>query len=286
MSQINPIANSGSGSALTRRPNYKYWVFGALAVGIFASVVDHGSINVALPTIAGKFQTDLPTIQWVVITYALTINALLLPMGRLSDLIGRKRVFIAGTFVMVLGAAMSGMSPTLEMLFPSRILQGVGAAMTQGTGMAIITAAFPANEKGRAIGLIMTTVGVGAVTGPAIGGLVVDSFGWRAVFFLTVPVEIISVAATLFVLRGWTEVRESGDSRLDWLGATLSAGILVPLSGGSYAPAHRWPGVLGHGATHPVPGHGDLAAMDGGAGSDANEQRDGNFLFAQLQLDH
>ena len=229
MSQINPIANSGSGSALTRRPNYKYWVFGALAVGIFASVVDHGSINVALPTIAGKFQTDLPTIQWVVITYALTISALLLPMGRLSDLIGRKRVFIAGTFVMVLGAAMSGMSPTLEMLFPSRILQGVGAAMTQGTGMAIITAAFPANEKGRAIGLIMTTVGVGAVTGPAIGGLVVDSFGWRAVFFLTVPVEIISVAATLFVLRGWTEVRESGDSRFDWLGATLSAGILVAL---------------------------------------------------------
>lgn len=222
-------SNLGSGTSLTRSHNYKYWVFGALAIGTFASVVDHGSVNVALPTIAGKFQTDLPTIQWVVITYALTISALLLPMGRLSDLIGRKKVYIAGTLVLALGAALSGLSPTLEMLFPSRVLQGVGAAMTQGTGMAIITAAFPANEKGRAIGLIMTMVGVGAVTGPAIGGLVVDSFGWRAVFFLTIPVEVIGVAATLFVMRGWTEVRETGDNRFDWLGATLSAGILVAL---------------------------------------------------------
>jgi EmrB/QacA subfamily drug resistance transporter len=222
-------SNAGSGTSLTRSPNYKYWVFGALAIGTFASVVDHGSVNVALPTIANKFQTDLPTIQWVVITYALTISALLLPMGRLSDLIGRKKVYIAGTLVLALGAALSGFSPTLEMLFPSRVLQGVGAAMTQGTGMAIITSAFPANEKGRAIGLIMTMVGVGAVAGPAIGGLVVDSFGWRAVFFLTMPVEIIGVAVTLFVMRGWTEVREVGNARFDWLGATLSAGILVAL---------------------------------------------------------
>ena len=229
MSSISPGAVPDNAHPLTRSPNYKYWVFGALAIGTFASVVDHGSVNIALPTIATKFQTDLPTIQWVVITYALTISALLLPMGRLADLIGRKEVYIAGTLVMALGAVLSGLSPTLEILFPSRILQGVGAAMTQGTGMAIITAAFPANEKGRAIGLIMTMVGVGAVAGPAIGGIVVDALGWRAVFFLMLPVELIGVAATLFVMRGWTEVRESGNARFDWLGATLSAGILIAL---------------------------------------------------------
>ncbi len=229
MSSINSGSNAGSGTSLTRSGNYKYWVFGALAIGTFASVVDHGSANVALPTIARHFQTDLPTIQWVVITYALTISALLLPMGRLSDLIGRKKVYIAGTLVLALGAAMSGLSPTLELLFPSRFLQGIGAAMTQGTGMAIITAAFPANEKGRAIGLIMTMVGVGAVAGPAVGGVVVDAFGWRAVFFLTLPLDLIGAAATLWVLRGWPEVRETGDTRFDWLGAALSAGILVVL---------------------------------------------------------
>ncbi|MEC8959044.1 MAG: MFS transporter, partial [Chloroflexota bacterium] len=150
---------------MTQRPNFKYWVFGALAIGIFTSVVDHGSVNVALPTIAGEFKTDLPTIQWVVIIYALTIASLLLPMGRLSDLVGRKKIYIIGTVVLAAGAILSGLSPSLEMMFPSRVLQGVGAAMTQGTGMAIITAVFPSNEKGRAIGMFMTMVGVGAIAG-------------------------------------------------------------------------------------------------------------------------
>ena len=192
---------------LSQSPNFKYWVFGALAIGIFTSVVDHGSVNVALPTIADEFKTDLPTIQWVVIIYALTIAALLLPMGRLADLVGRKKVYIAGTVVMAIGAVLSGLAPSLEVIFPARALQGVGAAMTQGTGMAIITAAFPANEKGRAIGLFMTMVGVGAVAGPAIGGLAVDAFGWRVVFFLSLPLEAVCLVATSWVLRGWSEVR-------------------------------------------------------------------------------
>ena len=94
---------------LTQRPNFKYWVFGALAIGIFTSVVDHGSVNIALPTIASEFKTDLPTIQWVVIIYALTIASLLLPMGRLSDLAGRKKVYIVGTVVLAAGAISSGL---------------------------------------------------------------------------------------------------------------------------------------------------------------------------------
>ena len=214
---------------LSQSPNFKYWVFGALAIGIFTSVVDHGSVNVALPTIADEFKTDLPTIQWVVIIYALTIAALLLPMGRLADLVGRKKVYIAGTVVMAIGAVLSGLAPSLEVIFPARALQGVGAAMTQGTGMAIITAAFPANEKGRAIGLFMTMVGVGAVAGPAIGGLAVDAFGWRVVFFLSLPLEAVCLVATAWVLRGWSEEREAGNARFDWLGAALSTGFLVVL---------------------------------------------------------
>ena len=225
----NPTANPGSGNSLAKSPKYKYWVFGALAIGIFASVVDHGSVNIALPTIAANFQTDLPTIQWVVIIYALTIAALLLPMGRLSDIIGRKRVYVVGMVVMAIGAVLAGISPTLDMLFPARILQGVGAAMTQGTGMAIITSTFPPNEKGRAIGLYMTMVGVGAIAGPAIGGIVVDTFGWRVVFFLTMPLVVIGMAATAWVLRGTPELKETRGARFDWLGAALSTGILVTL---------------------------------------------------------
>ena len=214
---------------MTRSNRYKYLVFGALGIATFLSAIDPGSVNIAIPTVAGEFQTDLSTIQWLVIAYALAVCSLLLPMGRLSDLIGRKKVYIAGMVVLGCGALAAGLSPNLEVLFSSRVVQGVGAAMTQGTSMAIITSVFPINERGKAIGLIMITVGVGNVVGPAAGGLAVALFGWRAVFLFTVPLVIFGIVAALVVMRGFTEVRDTAESRFDWLGATLSGAILIVL---------------------------------------------------------
>ena len=207
----------------------KYLVFGALAIGLFASVVDHGSVIVALPSIAEYMRIELQSVQWVVIGFALTISALLLPMGRLADMIGQKRVYILGSIILVVGAAAAGFAPNLATLLLARILQGVGAAMTQGTGMAIMTSVFPSSERGRAIGLLMTTVGVGAVAGPAIGGFVVDLIHWRAVFFLNIPLGVLGVVATLFVLRRWESNRAPRGSGFDWAGAILSTGVLVAL---------------------------------------------------------
>ncbi len=207
----------------------KYLIFGALAIGLFASVVDHGSVIVALPSVAEHLYIDLPSVQWVVIGFALTISALLLPMGRLADMIGQKRVYILGSIILVAGAAGAGLAPNLALLLLARILQGVGAAMTQGTGMAIMTSVFPSQERGRAIGLLMTTVGVGAVAGPAIGGFVVDFIHWRAVFFLNIPLGLLGVAATLFVLHRWESERAPRGSSFDWTGAVLSTGVLVAL---------------------------------------------------------
>ena len=207
----------------------KYLVFGALAIGLFASVVDHGSVIVALPSIAEDLRIELPSVQWVVIGFALVISALLLPMGRMADIIGQKRVYILGSVILVVGAAAAGFSPNLATLLLARILQGVGAAMTQGTGMAIMTSVFPSHERGRAVGLLMTTVGVGAVVGPAIGGLVVDFIHWRAVFFLNIPLGLLGVAVTLAVLRRWESDRASKGSSFDWTGAFLSTGVLVAL---------------------------------------------------------
>ena len=212
----------------------KYWVFGALAVGLFASVVDHGSVIVALPSIAEDLRIELASVQWVVIGFALTISALLLPMGRLADIIGQKRVYVLGSVILMLGAAGAGLAPDSATLLLARIFQGVGAAMTQGTGMAIMTSVFPSSERGRAIGLLMTTVGVGAVAGPAIGGVVVDLVHWRAVFFITIPLGLLGVIATLVVLRRWESSAPSGGagralSGFDWPGAALSTGVLVAL---------------------------------------------------------
>ena len=207
----------------------KYAVFGALAIGLFASVFDHGSVIVALPSVARDLRIDLTSVQWVVIAYALTISALLLPMGRLADLIGQKRVYILGTVVMVLGAMGAGLSPGLTLMLLARMVQGVGSAMTQGTGMAIMTSVFPSSERGRAIGLLMTTVGVGAVAGPSVGGFIVDLAHWRAVFFITIPLALLGMAATLWALRGWESQRAPRGSGFDWPGAGLSTGVLVAL---------------------------------------------------------
>ena len=192
-------------------------------------MVDHGSVNIALPTVADGFSTDIPTVQWVVIAYTLTISALLLPMGRLSDLVGRKRIYMAGMVVFVSGAAMAGWSNSLPMLILARMLQGCGAGMTQGTGMAIITSSFPADERGKAIGLLMTTVGVGMIAGPAVGGLLVDALGWRAVFIASVPLGLTALTASWLILREPPrEGEEAGvSSGFDWAGAALSTAALV-----------------------------------------------------------
>jgi EmrB/QacA subfamily drug resistance transporter len=199
---------------------------------MFGSVVDHGSVNVALPTIAGHFQSDFSTVQWVTIAYALTISALLMPMGRLSDFIGSKKVYIIGSLVFMLGAVAAGSAPNLTTLIAARVLQGCGAAMTQGTGMAIVIAAFPAGERGKAIGLIMTIVGTGAIAGPALGGFLVDAFGWRSVLFANVPVVLLGVAASMAILvesRGVQTGQDSRERKFDWLGAALSTGALITL---------------------------------------------------------
>ena len=96
------------GSVSDQSRSYKWWAFGALSIGLFASVSDHGSVIVALPSIAEHFGTDLPTSQWVVIGYALTISALLMPMGRLSDIVGRKQVYIFGFAIFVIGGVLAG----------------------------------------------------------------------------------------------------------------------------------------------------------------------------------
>ncbi len=228
-------------ASLAGSPRFKWYAFTAMAVGIFASVVDHGSVGVALPTIATHFHADIPSVQWLMIGFAMTIIALLLPMGRLADLIGAKRVFVMGSLVIIGGSMAAGTSTDLAVLIVARLLQGTGAAMTQGTGMAIVIGAFPPSERGKAIGLIMTMVGTGAVAGPALGGLLVDAFGWRAVFFATIPMVVASIALSLAVLPGGNEprrVRSANQTRFDWLGAFLSSSALLALLLG-ISNAHR-----------------------------------------------
>ena len=174
-------------STLRTRSSYKWWVFGTIAIGTFVSVMDHGTVMIALPDIERHFGSDLPTVQWVIVGYALAISALILPMGRVGDILGGKYVYIGGLVIFVAASAMTGFAPSLPFLIAAKVLQGVGSAMIQGNGMAAIISAFPSSERGKSLGFNMSVVGTGAIAGPAIGGLLVAAFGWQSVFFVNVP---------------------------------------------------------------------------------------------------
>ena len=217
-------------SAIKASENYKWWIFSTIAIGTFLSVVDHGSVLVALPSIERHFGTDLPTVQWIVVGYALAISVLILPMGRLGDIIGRKKVYIGGMVIFVIAAALAGASPDLGSLIATKIFQGVGSAMVQSAGIAMVITSFPGSERGKALGTHLSVVGAGAIAGPAIGGLLVSAFDWRSVFFANVPIGVITIVVSMLVLPlGKPDPPAEGAirQRFDWGGAILSGLALL-----------------------------------------------------------
>ena len=206
---------------------YRWWVYSAIALGLFVAVADHGSVAVALPSIANEFRTDLPTVQWVMIAYALTISSLLLPMGRLSDIVGRKRLYVAGFAIFLVAAALCMIANDILTLIAARVLMGLGASMTQATSTAILLSSFDESERGKALGLQLSAVGAGAVGGPAVGGFVVDALGWQGVFALTVALGVVAIAAAQVVLdRKKTDAAISGGP-FDLVGALTSTAVLI-----------------------------------------------------------
>ena len=218
-------------SGLVRRPGHTKWIiFGTVAVGTFVSVMDQSGVNVALPRIADQFAASIPSVQWVSLGYVLVTGSLLLPMGRLSDMFGRKRVYTLGFAIFTLAAVLAGSSNAILGLILFKLLQGVGAAMIQSNGIAILASVFPTSERGKVLGLFMTVVGVGAIAGPVVGGLIVSGLGWRFVFFLGAPFGVVSILAALaFLERDAPSGTDRASKRIgfDWPGAGLSSAALA-----------------------------------------------------------
>ena len=214
-------------SRIFDRPAYKWWVFAAVALGTLTSVVNHGGMAVALPTIAQHFDADLSTAQWVVVAEGLAISALILPMGRLSDIIGRKSVYISGMAIFAIAAILAAGSQSIFALIAFKAAQGLGAAMTQGTGMAMITSVFPAKERGRGIGTHASVVGTGGVLGPIMGGFLITTFDWRWLFYVNVVMGLVALVAMLLIVREQTFRQKTGSRSYDLPGAALSTAILL-----------------------------------------------------------
>jgi EmrB/QacA subfamily drug resistance transporter len=209
-------------------PNHKWWAFSAVSVGVFMSTLDISIVNISLPRIMGDLNADLGAIQWVVLAYLLTISSLLLAFGRLADLIGRKRVYVAGFVVFTLGNLLAGLSQSVIEITFARAITGVGGAMIQANGAAVTAAVFPPEERGKALGLNGTIVASGLVAGPTAGGLLTDALTWRSVFFVAIPVGLLAIPFAALVLQEARISMPRGARRepFDWLGALLWAGLL------------------------------------------------------------
>ena len=217
--------------AIVQSPNYHWWAYGAVAMGMLINVMDQSGINIALPQIADEFSADIPTVQWLSLGYTLATSAMLMPMGKLSDMIGRKRVYLGGFFFFVVLAVVGGLSQSLGVLIAAKIVQGLASAGVQANSMALITEVFPDNQRGKAMGMYMAIIGSGAILGPTVGGVLVTEFGWRAIFFAGIPMSVLAMTAAGLVLKGRTSTQKIGGigSSFDWGGAALSAGALVAL---------------------------------------------------------
>ncbi|HUF89704.1 MAG TPA: MFS transporter [Gemmatimonadota bacterium] len=202
----------------------KWWVMLAVAMGIFLGTIDGSIVNVALPTLVADLDTTFPVVQWVVLAYLLVLATLVLGVGRLGDIVGKKPIYAAGFAVFTLGSVLAGLSPSVGWLIGFRIFQAVGAAMVFALGFAIITEAFPPHERGRALGLNGAIVSVGIVLGPTLGGILIDTLGWRWIFFVNLP---IGIAGTLTAIRYVPDVPPRGGERFDFVGAGVFLVMLL-----------------------------------------------------------
>ena len=200
---------------------HKWLVFSLVAAGVFMSTLDSSIVNIALPAIMADFRVALTAIEWVPMIYLLTVSSLLLTCGRLSDIRGRRLIYCGGFVIFSAGSLLCGMAGSAAWLIASRALQGVGAAMLMACSPALVVDAFPLAERGRALGMVGMVVAAGLTTGPALGGLILQYFSWRAIFYINIPIGIVVTVAALRILplRQTSEPQEP----LDGLGALLLA---------------------------------------------------------------
>jgi EmrB/QacA subfamily drug resistance transporter len=217
----------------------KWWVLGAMVFGLFMPMLDNLVVNVALPTIQHKLGGGVSGLQWIIDAYTLTFASFMLTGGALGDLYGRKRFFMGGLGLFTLGSLLCGLSGSTGQLVGFRAVQGLGAAMLLPGSLSIITATFSGRERGAAIGIWAAMSGLAIAIGPVVGGLLVEHVSWQSIFYINVPIGLIGVTMTYFVV---TESKDPNTSRrLDPPGLiTGTAGLFFLVYGLIEGNARGW----------------------------------------------
>lgn len=198
----------------------KMYILIVASLASFLTAFMGSSINIALPRIGSEFNIDAVILSWISTSYLLAAAISLVPSGRLADLYGRKKIFTYGIIIFTIASLISAMSNSITLLIFSRVLKGIGIGMVFSTSVAIVTSAFPVQERGKAIGYTVAAVYLGLSMGPFIGGILTENFGWRSIFIASVLMGIVSAFITILIKGEWAEAK---NEKMDYIGTIIYA---------------------------------------------------------------
>ncbi len=208
------------------------WTLASLSLAMLLSTLGTSIANVALPTLAQTFNASFQQVQWVVLAYLLAITTLIVSVGRLGDMIGRKRLLLAGLALFTAASALSGLAPNLWLMIAARAAQGIGAAIMMALAMAFVGETVPKEKTGRVMGLLGTMSAVGTALGPSLGGLLIAGLGWQAIFLINIPLGLIALLLAWRALPADRRNPAAAPARFDIAGT-----LLLALTLGAYALA-------------------------------------------------
>ena len=217
----------------------KWFVLVVIGLGTFMTALDSSIVNVILPLVRDSLGSDFASTEWVVTIYLLVLSGLLLSFGRMGDMYGHRRVYMAGFMLFVLSSMMCGLSGTIIWLVIFRATQALGAAMLASNSPAILTHNFPPQQRGQALGLLATMTYLGLVAGPSVGGWLANAFSWEAVFFINLPIGILALFLSWHLIPD--DSHSPGGERFDIVGAGLfTLGLSLLLLGLNQGHAWGW----------------------------------------------
>ncbi|MGG7648044.1 MFS transporter [Pseudomonas sp. ES4] len=218
------------------------WALASLSLSMLLSSLGTSIANVGLPTLAQVFNASFQHVQWIVLAYLLAITTLIVSVGWIGDITGRRRLLLVGIGVFTLASALCGLAPTLWLLIGARALQGIGAAIMMALTMAFVGETVTKAKTGSAMGLLGTMSAIGTAMGPSLGGLLIDGFGWQAIFLITVPLGLLTLVLAHRYLPADRQQPKTDRAGFDPLGTLLLAltlaayALAMTLGRGSFGP--------------------------------------------------
>jgi len=233
------MENTGTLPSIQQEKN-KWRIFAAVGIGSFMAALDSNVVNTVLPVIRDYFGSAVANVEWTLVVYLLVVSSLLLAFGRLGDLQGHKRIYATGFLIFVAASALCGLAPSVLFLVIARAVQALGAAMLFSNSPAILTRSFPRQQRGQILGLQATMTYLGLTAGPSLGGWLAQSLGWRAIFYINVPIGLIAFGLSVAFIGADKPDGESKEP-FDWRGAVVfSAGLVILLLGLDQGQSWGW----------------------------------------------